>query len=305
VTPYQIPGCARAGRLLNKIETIVTALKTVARRARNFLRGGQPPAGPPVSDALLQAVTAWNPQWKRPVYLDVGSNGGIPPEWAWLVSEGRVSAVLVDMVDEWRQIPQSLRGDVKFVRAAAGATDGDAVAYLTKHPACSSCRRPNAEVLKPYPVRSWFDVVKEVPVTLRRLDSLVKEHALEAPEIVKIDAQALEYEILEGLGALLQQVQCIECECHLREVYSGQKTFPELYSFLTSQGFILRDLSPQGPFEHEALELNSFWSRPPTKADPREACLIRIWEAASEIWPGMRFTPEMDATARAKHRFNA
>jgi hypothetical protein len=87
----------------------------------------------------------------------------------------------------------------------------------------------------------------------------------------------------------------------MRPIYSGQETFFDLYQMMWEMGFRLRDLKPQGPFEGEALEFNSFWCRLPKT--PAERLMTELWETANDIWPGINFE-QIDEHERRKYTFN-
>lgn len=235
------------------------------------------------------------------VYLDVGSAGAPDPRWQRMIEEGTVRTIMVDMVEDWSR--RSLKAKVSAikVKAALGEANRDATVFVTRHPAWCSCLRPNRELLASYPVRDWFEIVREERVVLARYDDIARAQDLPQPHIAKLDVQGFEGHVLRGMGSVLDGMLCLECECHLREVYLGQDTFRALYEFMYSKGFILRDLKPQGLFEGEALEFNAFWSRKPT--DEREMKILQLWEMANEVWTAGDFTA-IDAHQRADHRFN-
>jgi hypothetical protein len=104
------------------------------------------------------------------------------------------------------------------------------------------------------------------------------------------------------MGSMVDHLVCLECECHLKPLYLGQATFFDLYTDLSARGLVLRDLQSQGPFEGEALEFNSFWSREPQHdADLR---ILDLWEAANGIRKKNDFAV-LDAIQRKAYRFNA
>ena len=83
-----------------------------------------------------------------------------------------------------------------------------------------------------------FTQVVEVP--LRRLDTIVFELGLPAPEILKIDVQGGELAVLTGSGSLLDSVQLIQAEAWLIRGY-GEATplLHEITEYLSAKGFLL------------------------------------------------------------------
>lgn len=235
------------------------------------------------------------------VYLDVSSAGNPDVGWQHLIDSGAVNAYHIDMVDVWSREKRSGQAGITFVKAALGGQKGPATAYITRHPACSSCLRPNGRILGKYPVSEWFEVVREESVILVDYESLSRERDLPQPEIVKIDVQGLEGQVIDGMGAALDGILCLEFECQLQALYEGQETFDQLYQKLISKGFMLCDMKPQGPFEGEAIEFNAFWSRRPENEVQR--LTIELWKTANSVWEGSRFS-SADPKQRAAYHFN-
>jgi len=236
------------------------------------------------------------------VYLDVGAAGARHPDWQWLLKNDLIRVLAVDMVDEWSRTSAPVTTGITRIKAALGDENAVRVVYLTRHPACSSCLKPNEEFLKRYPVADWFHVVREEMVTTRRFDQIAEEMKLPAPEIAKLDVQGFESQVLRGMGRLLDSVLCLEFECQLEQLYCGQETFFDQYRLLTGRGFVLRKLEAQGPFEGEAVEFNSFWARRPSNA--RERQIIALWEGVNEV-PGAVDFKSLDEHQRHVYHFNA
>jgi hypothetical protein len=121
------------------------------------------------------------------------------------------------------------------------------------------------------------------------------------PDIIKMDVQGLELEVLNGLGILLNKAICVELEVNLEQMYVGQPVLGDIYSFMHMHGFALRDLQPQGPFEGEAMEFNSFWSR--KTLTPVQVPIEKFWRAVHNVWDGEYFADSKDAAPRGV-RFN-
>ena len=89
---------------------------------------------------------------------------------------------------------------------------------------------------------------------------MVHDGLVTTPSYLRIDAQGYEYNILKRAQHLLiKSVLCIELEAHLLELYVGQKTFPQIKSYLKDFDFILCDFRPQGSFGGEIVEANCFF----------------------------------------------
>ncbi len=235
------------------------------------------------------------------VLLDIGSSGAQQPYWKCLLDRDLLYIIAVDMADDWSKKKSRQPANLIKIKTALGEENGRRTAYITRHPACSSVLKPNAEVLKHYAVNKWFDVIHEVETEIRRYDDLAKEKSLPQPDIAKIDVQGFEAQVINGMGNVLDNLLGLEFECPLKQFYIGQDTFLVLYEKMNRKGFILRDLRPQGPFEDEAVEFNTFWARKPR--NERENRIIRLWEAATEVWSADDFG-KVDAQQRAAFFFN-
>ncbi|MBD3377158.1 hypothetical protein GF406_19165 [candidate division KSB1 bacterium] len=60
-------------------------------------------------------------------------------------------------------------------------------------------------------------------------------------------------------------------------------------------------MKPQGPFDGEALEFNSFWINENYSA--RQKRIQPFWEMANDIWPKVAFE-QVDARQRMAYFFN-
>jgi FkbM family methyltransferase len=88
--------------------------------------------------------------------------------------------------------------------------------------------------------REMTDRYKEVkPVVLETstLDSLIKEHELPYPDLIKLDTQGSELFILKGSIDAIKSVKFIVIECSIVPYNSGAPSFSELVDFLKAKNF--------------------------------------------------------------------
>ena len=238
------------------------------------------------SDEFTSRISALNLS-SCPTYLDIGSAGGIPVAYRHASKAGKMKLVLVDAQDDWR-LTQSSREyagcSVMFVKAALGEVEKEANLFITSAPACSSLLEPNFQFLENFPVKDWFHVEQSICIKVDSYFNIHNTHFLPQPDIVKIDVQGAELDVLRGFGLILDGVTCVELEVNLERLYKNQPTLSEVYDFMSSKGFALRDLKPQGPFEGLAIEYNSYWSRRGSHSS-----FLPFWMDVHNIWQGEYF----------------
>jgi FkbM family methyltransferase len=114
--------------------------------------------------------------------------------------------------------------------------------YLTDKQDCSSLRPPKEE--------SWVNRpdVTNYQITQVKVD-LMKNVLSDLPYIsyLKLDTQGSEYEILEGMGDLLDKTHYIRCETSTYGMYVGERTYKEVISLMESKGFIYLKEENIGP----------------------------------------------------------
>ena len=170
-----------------------------------------------------------------PIYLDVGSAGGLSRLWGYLQELQLIKIISIDLNNKWGKTHN-------LINTAIGHIDGKHDFYITRHPGCCSCLEPDRNVVKKYHIEKYFEVKNKTTIELKRFDTLVKERACDVPHFIKMDIQGFEYQSLEGFGEYLENVLALELETQFTKMYKGQKTFFELHDFLINNGFCLRGI---------------------------------------------------------------
>lgn len=222
------------------------------------------------------------------VYFDVGSAGYMPLVLRLLHRDGVLQPFgfdpgrtdwalgLHDFLDRVFRLPK-----LNHQPVALGERDASSTLYVTKHPGCSSLFRPDRDAVGRFQAAPLFEVVEELPIQLRRMDTYVAEGGLPIPEIVKMDVQGAESLVLAGMGDLLNTVVCLEFETRMRPLYEGEWVFADYYAFLREKGFDLLKLEQHQSLEDESIEYMSYFGRPPRNA--REGVVRRVFMAANDI----------------------
>jgi len=217
----------------------------------------------------------------RPVYMDVGAAGGLSRLWKHLDKINLIEVISFDINNKW--------GSMKnLIPTALGPENTIKPFYVTRHPGCSSFRKPNADIVRNYQIASYFDIDREIKLEMSRFDTIVEQGKCDVPHFVKMDIQGFEYDCLLGFGKVLHDVLALELETQFSQMYEGQKVFHELHDFLISQGFALRKVEnvywPSLSDKNEINyidEANVFYSR--NARNSKEKALINLWEAIVNI----------------------
>ena len=142
--------------------------------------------------------------------IDVGVAAGTPELYAAFPG---ARLLLVEPLAEWHDKLRAEHPGATVVSAAAGAQPGGELElHVHRVLACSSTTGARAG-------DDASTEARRVPVTT--LDTLVAEHALPGPFVVKVDVEGGELDVLEGAGAVLADTDLVLLEVSLFELNPG------------------------------------------------------------------------------------
>lgn len=242
----------------------------------------------------------------RPVFLDIGAAAG-PNHTSldFLVRQDAITFFGLEPDPHSCSELQSRYANARFLQVAVADVPCERDLFITFVRGCSSCLEPNFEVIQKWPIHTWMRVLEKSRISVTTVESLVATQVIPQPDFVKLDIQGLEYEALTGFGAVLDGVIGIELEATLQPIYKGQRLLWEIIEYLNSRGFILRDLHHQGPFEHEFVEVNAFFSRRPADRTV-DMYKLKLWEFFSEVTsPGSLGQMQIRSNDRGHEFFSA
>jgi len=91
---------------------------------------------------------------------------------------------------------------------------------------------------------SLCETLNTVEVKLNTIDNYCLVNNIPNIDLIKIDVQGYELRVLKGASKMLSNsaIGCVFIELYFKEQYEDQPLFAEIYSFLVSHGFLLRDI---------------------------------------------------------------
>ncbi len=243
------------------------------------------------NDNLNKIALSAKNNFGKIVYFDIGARDGLIASWDQLARKGLIEAYGFDPAAEHVSSLATRDTHIKYLPFALGDKNEKKRLIHTFMPGCSSFLEPNLDLLQNYPAHKIFEVVGESEVEVRTINSVVENGLVPAPHILKLDTQGFELPILKGASNVLKNVLCIQLETQFKPMYKNQALFPEIKNYLEENGFILRQLIVNGPYEGEFLEADAYFSRRPRLDENLD--VIKLWQNACGISSPL-FLSQMD-----------
>ena len=96
-----------------------------------------------------------------------------------------------------------------------------------------------------------------ISVECTTVDQWVKEAAIKKIDYVWLDTEGAELTILRHAKTILPTIRVISIEANFKEFRKGMTLFPDLYEFLTQQGFTLKYIWGRPDWQATAVFVNS------------------------------------------------
>ncbi|HWG75643.1 MAG TPA: FkbM family methyltransferase [Steroidobacteraceae bacterium] len=162
--------------------------------------------------------------------IDVGAFEG---DWSRLSRSiwPSSSLIMIEPNEQKRSRLQSLAAklNAQLISELLGAQDGRAVDFFLMESG-SSVLEERSPLSRSVQRR-----------TLRTLDSVIDK--IEAPGLLKIDAQGYELEILKGASRLMPSLEAVLLEVAILEINKGAPLLHEVVAFMKSAGFVTYDIA--------------------------------------------------------------
>jgi len=141
----------------------------------------------------------------------------------------------------FEKLSRSARSDARWYpyHMALGHTDGASVINISKNSVSSSLLDINEFLIRAVPETAH---ISQETITVKRLDTFVREIRSTNRLFLKIDAQGFESNILEGAAGCFQQIYALQLELSCVSLYNGEKLFDEMKQFVEAKGFYLSSI---------------------------------------------------------------
>ena len=204
---------------------------------------------------------------KRPLgFIDIGARGGVSELVRPIASKTAVLGFEPDRVEAAR-LKSSHEANphwnaFEIETTAVAGNKGEREFFETARGVNSSLLRPSAAFAQRYQVPG-FAVDRVRPCEVDTLDSILftkRDDVLPYGELLKIDAQGVELEILQGSSRLLsERTVAIICEVSFCELYEQQPLFGGVAKYLWERGF---DFYGFQSLSHRASHLRHLIGKP-------------------------------------------
>jgi FkbM family methyltransferase len=174
--------------------------------------------------------------------VDIGANpiGSAPPYRQML--EKRLCRVIgFEPQPEALDALNAHKGDLETYLPYVVGDGTSTTLKICRASGMTSLLAPDAPVLRHFPGFSeWGQVLREIPVTTRRLDDIVE---IDAIDFLKVDAQGAELTILRNGADRLAGAIAVQAEVSFIPIYQGQPAFGEIDAELRGAGFVPHTLA--------------------------------------------------------------
>ena len=136
------------------------------------------------------------PSGSRLTLVDVGSMGGLEPEWSWLKDESLLKSFGFEP-DEREFAKLSSDDRTVFHPCALSDKPGRAPElYVARELGKASLFKPNVELLRRFPTPERFETVRAINLPSDRVHTL--DEIVPAADFIKLDTQGSKLSILQG-----------------------------------------------------------------------------------------------------------
>jgi FkbM family methyltransferase len=169
--------------------------------------------------------------------LDIGANRGQYGTSLRLMGFRGPILSIEPMADAFSGLSAAAMGDPSWLveHCAAGERTGRSTLNISGNSTSSSVLKITDAHLA---AESSAGIVRTELIEVQTLDDLVSQHRLEPPYFLKIDVQGSELAVLAGALRTLENVNLVQVELSLRELYAGGSDYLTVLGKLKTAGFV-------------------------------------------------------------------
>jgi FkbM family methyltransferase len=166
-------------------------------------------------------------------------------------------------LDAFRRLEKRAAGSPPWEASqmALGNESGAVAIHLSRNEYSSSLLELHPTHVAAEPEASYVGTEQ---VEVRRLDEVLAGRTDHESRIfLKVDTQGFEQRVLEGAGALLPAIRCVQLELSLSPLYMGETLFREMIVWMAERGFRIASLEPgiHDPRSGELLQVDATFIR--------------------------------------------
>lgn len=166
------------------------------------------------------------------------------------------------LIDSFEQLCEKTKNNPKFkcFNFALGNEQGRKLIFHNKYSESSSLLPMEQLHAEAFPFTK--DAAQEY-IEIRTLDAAAESMKLDKEILIKIDVQGFEDKVILGGEKTIGQAKILIVETSFETLYKGQPLFDNIYSMLTSRGFIFKGCEDTlyNPKDGRILQCNSIFVR--------------------------------------------
>lgn len=101
--------------------------------------------------------------------------------------------------------------------------------------------------------KSWHGEQKQITISAIRMDTFMNKHNIKNIDFLKLDVEGANWDVLDGFGKRLSDVNAIHIEAEHVPVWQGQKLWNDIVEKLKQAGFEMLT------FERKFVQSDSLW----------------------------------------------
>lgn len=127
------------------------------------------------------------------------------------------------------------------VPLALGATEGTHTFWPSEHPKRPGKHSQAGSLLEPQERLQWSPITFNKPISVQTttIDTWATHNNITHIDLLWLDLQGYELPVMQASPHILKTVQAIWTEVHFVQAYKNQAQYPEVTTWLESQGFTL------------------------------------------------------------------